>query len=71
MNPMTKAQERVLNFIKAHVRKNGYPPTRGEIAQHFGWSSKTAAQQHLEALQSKGEIKIAAGLSRGITVCAA
>ena len=66
MNPITKAQDRVLKYIKRHLKENGYPPTRGEIAQHFGWASKTAAQQHLEALQAKGFISLASNLSRGI-----
>ena len=68
MKPMTKTQERVLKFVRAHVKKNGYPPTHAEIAQHFEWASNTAAKQHLEALQKKGQIYLAEGISRGIKV---
>ena len=64
--PLTKTQERVLKFVKGHVTRNGYPPTHAEIAQHFEWASNNAAKQHLEAIQKKGKLMMAPGLSRGI-----
>lgn len=63
---LTAIQARVLKFIKRHITEKGYPPTRAEIARHFKWSSANAAQQHLEALQKKGALKINPAVSRGL-----
>ena len=65
---LTDRQKEVLAFIKSFLKKNGYPPTRSEIAKHFGWESITAAHGHLLCLQRKGAITIAAGISRGIAI---
>lgn len=35
---------------------NSYSPTTKEVADNFGWSSHSSAQQHLEALEKKGRI---------------
>ena len=66
MEKLTFTQYNVLRFIKAHANKNGFPPTRAEIAKHFGWASVNGAQQHLIYIQKKGHIKIIPGISRGI-----
>lgn len=63
---LTKQQTRVLDFIESHLSKNGFPPTRAEIRDHFKWSSANAAQCHLEALEKRGWLKLTPGISRGI-----
>lgn len=65
---LTQRQKQVLNFVKSFLKDKGYPPTRSEIAEHFGFLSITAAHGHLIALERKGIITIAAGISRGIAV---
>jgi len=42
------------------------PPTRAEIASHFGFRSANAAEDHLKALARKGMIELQSGVSRGI-----
>ncbi len=42
------------------------PPTRAEIAHHFGFRSTNAAEKHLQALAKKGAIELLPGFSRGI-----
>lgn len=42
------------------------PPTRAEIAAHFGFSSTFASGKHLQALAKKGAIELLPGASRGI-----
>jgi repressor LexA len=37
---------------------NGFPPTRAEISQRFGYSSNNAADQHLRAIARKGFIEL-------------
>ena len=68
MNPLTKQQQRVLDFVKAYIKKNTIPPTRQEISNHFGWKHANAAQAHLDLIERKGAIRLMAGTSRGIVI---
>ncbi len=70
MNPVTPAQQSVLDYVQSFHLAKGMPPTRAEISQHFGWSSPTAAHQHLQSLERKGRVRILRGQSRGIRVIA-
>ncbi len=63
---LTKRQAQVLAFLKSFAGANGYPPTRVEIAQRFGFRSPNAAQEHLAAIERKGHIHLMTGISRGI-----
>jgi repressor LexA len=63
---MTDRQAELLRHIEACVAEQGMPPTRAELAKHFGFSSANAAETHLRALAKKGYIDLAAGASRGI-----
>lgn len=65
---LTDAQESVLSFLVSFSDECQCPPTRAEIANNFGWSSPNAAQEHLEALQRKGYIRLTPNKSRGIFV---
>lgn len=53
---LTETQSRVLDFVDEETGLNGRPPTIKEIARHFGWSSVSTAQQHLDALKKKGRL---------------
>lgn len=66
MHALTTRQTEVLEFIRDCVERNGMAPTRAEVALYFGFKSKTAASDHLRALEQKGYIKLHAELSRGI-----
>jgi repressor LexA len=63
---LTPQQERILAFIRAHLREHGHAPTREEIAQHFGFSVRASAGEHLQALARKGHIELTPGAWRGI-----
>jgi len=65
---LTPEQEKVLDFLEDHRDQHGYPPTRREIADKFGWASANAAETHLRTLERKGRISLAAGIPRGIKV---
>lgn len=67
---LTSAQNRVLNYIRSNIVANGYPPTRGEIANAMGYRSANAAHEHLLALQRKGHIKLIPSIARGISLTA-
>ena len=66
MRDLTSRQEEILNLIKEWIETTGLPPTRMEIAQHFGFSSPNAAEQHLKVLAKKGVLDLVPGMSRGI-----
>lgn len=66
MNGLTARQQQIFDLIRDHIQTTGYPPTRAEIAEHFGYRSVNAAEQHLKALEKKGMIEIVKGTSRGI-----
>ncbi|KEI71834.1 transcriptional repressor LexA [Endozoicomonas elysicola] len=68
MYKLTKRQTEILELIKSHIEETGFPPTRAEIAQTFGFKSPNAAEEHLRALARKGAIEITPGASRGIRV---
>lgn len=54
--PLTRRQAQVLDFIKAFVAKNSYPPTVREIAEHMGLQSSSTAFQFIEQLVRKGYV---------------
>ncbi len=66
MQELTRRQQEILDMIRDWVETNGSPPTRAEIAQHFGFSSPNAAEQHLKGLAKKGVLDLVPGVSRGI-----
>lgn len=63
---MTARQAEVFNFIKSFQEKEGWPPTRKEIAAHFGFRSLNAAEDHIKALAKKGYLTTLTGRARGI-----
>ena len=66
LRPLTKRQQQIYDLIKVNIQDTGMPPTRAEIAKHFGFKSANAAEEHLKALAKKGYIEMLAGTSRGI-----
>lgn len=68
LKPLTKRQQEIFDFIIDCLSENGAPPTRVEIADHFGFRSANAAEDHLKALDKKGHIELRSGTSRGIFI---
>jgi repressor LexA len=66
MQNLTSRQQQILVLIQDVIRSTGMPPTRAEIAEHLGFRSVNAAEEHLRALQRKGAIELLPGTSRGI-----
>lgn len=65
---LTSRQKEILEFISTFIEENRFPPTRSELAAHFGFRSPNAAEAHLRALEKKSVIGIGRGVSRGITL---
>lgn len=53
---LTDRQRQVLDFIKAEVRRKGFPPTVRDIGEAVGLSSSSTVHAHLAALEAKGLI---------------
>jgi repressor LexA len=67
---LTERQEQVLEYIYDCIR-DGMPPTRAEIARHFGFKSANAAQEVVARLVEKGRITILHDIPRGIRIAQA
>ena len=63
---LTTRQQRMLDFIRKHVRETGYPPTIREIGREVGISSTSVVNYNLNVLQEKGYIERARETSRGL-----
>ncbi len=68
MNILTEQQGKVLDFIAEFIKTNHFPPSRTEIADHLGFKSANAADEHVKGLVRKGYISVRRGTARGITI---
>lgn len=66
MADLTPRQQEILELIQSVIEERGLPPTRAEIAEHLGFKSANAAEEHLRALARKGMIELLPGAARGI-----
>lgn len=65
--PLTDRQCEVLRLIVTLTKRQGFPPTRREIAQALGIGAN-AATGHLASLAKKGVIELVPHITRGIRV---
>lgn len=56
VQPLTKRQRQIFEFIADHIRDNHYAPSLEEIGQRFELSSLATVHKHLTNLQAKGYI---------------
>jgi repressor LexA len=63
---LTDTQRRLLEFLREHIARQGYPPSQLEIARAFGFRQNRSARYHLEALAAAGCIELSPGRARGI-----
>ena len=68
MQTLTDRQQETLDWIKTHLRKNGIPPTRAELAEALGLRDASSVSGHLTALADKGWIELRPKIKRGIRV---
>jgi repressor LexA len=68
MVTLTRAQQKVMDFIQAEVQAGRPIPTLREIADRFGFRSHRAAACHLDALKRKGFIESEPGKARALRV---
>ncbi|KPJ85637.1 hypothetical protein AMJ57_02390 [Parcubacteria bacterium SG8_24] len=68
MEKLTKRQTRILDYIVAFVRDNGFPPSYREIGERFGISSTATVHEHIKNLERKGALRHDATARRSIDV---
>ena len=66
MPTLTKRQKEILDFIKSHIKKNGFSPTFEEIKKRFKLSALSTVHQHIEALVEKDFLIRNENSARGI-----
>jgi repressor LexA len=66
LQPLTKRQREILDFLNEFIEQNGYAPSLEEIGRRFGLSSLATVHKHLTNLQEKGFIKRAWNRSRSV-----
>ena len=66
MDPLTKRQAQILEFVTQYIRSHNFAPSYREIGQHFGLSSTATVAEHIESLKAKGYLKHAENLARSI-----
>ncbi|HEU5043079.1 MAG TPA: hypothetical protein VFT75_02970 [Nocardioidaceae bacterium] len=58
----------IMRFVKSYIKRNGYAPSVGEIAEAVDLSSKTAVRHHLAILVEEGELAVTPGRYRSLRV---
>lgn len=67
MIDLTEKQYAVLTAIEAHIKQNGFPPTRKELCEMLSLRSQGSGMDyHLLALERKGYVQVVPGVSRGL-----
>lgn len=56
VQPRTKRQKEVLEYVTRFIERNGHEPSYQQIARHLGVSSRSGVQRHIEALEGQGLI---------------
>ncbi len=66
MQPLTKRQREILDYLGEFIEQHGYAPSLEEIGRRFGLSSLATVHKHLTNLQDKGFIRRTWNRSRSI-----
>ncbi len=65
---LTPRQRRILEVIREHMRRQGYPPSVREIGEAVGLTSTSSVAHQLGALQAKGFLRRDANRPRAVDV---
>jgi len=66
LQPLTKRQREILDYLNEFIQQHGYAPSLEEIGRRFNLSSLATVHKHLTNLQDKGFIKRAWNRSRSV-----
>ena len=68
MEPLTRRQREILEYIKSFLRTHGYAPSLEEIARRFGLASVATVHKHLTELERRGAVRRLKGRRRHLEV---
>jgi repressor LexA len=68
MQPLTRKQQAVADFIESQRQRQGSAPTYQEIADHFGFRSVNSVTSHVRLLRQKGYLTSDADRSRSLRI---
>jgi repressor LexA len=66
VQPLTKRQREILDYLNDFISEHGYAPSLEEIGRRFNLSSLATVHKHLTNLQEKGFIRRAWNRSRSV-----
>ena len=66
MQPLTRRQREIFDFLSEFIEQHGYAPSLEEIGRRFGLSSLATVHKHLTNLEEKGFIRRAWNRSRSV-----
>ena len=70
MQPLTKRQREILDYLNEFIQHHGYAPSLEEIGRRFSLSSLATVHKHLKNLEDKGCIKRVWNKSRSVELLA-
>lgn len=66
MEPLTKVQKELYDWLVAYIQRHNYGPSTREMLEAMGLSANAAIQSRLEYLKAKGYIDWEKGMARTI-----
>ena len=66
MQPLTKRQREILDYLQDYIQQHGYAPSLEEIGRRFSLSSLATVHKHLTNLEEKGFIRRSWNRSRSV-----
>jgi repressor LexA len=71
VQPLTKRQREILDYLQEFIEQHGYAPSLEEIGRRFNLSSLATVHKHLTNLQEKGFIRRSWNRSRSVELISA
>jgi repressor LexA len=71
VQPLTKRQREILDYLQEFIQQHGYAPSLEEIGRRFNLSSLATVHKHLTNLQDKGCIRRSWNRSRSVELLSA
>jgi repressor LexA len=71
VQPLTKRQREILDYLQEFIQQHGYAPSLEEVGRRFGLSSLATVHKHLTNLEEKGCIKRLWNRSRSVELLSA
>jgi repressor LexA len=71
VQPLTKRQREILDYLQEFIQHQGYAPSLEEIGRRFGLSSLATVHKHLTNLEEKGFIRRSWNRSRSVELMSA